>query len=56
MNNIASIIIIACLIVMTIITFVLARLQYKEGYLRGYEEGVKDERARQNRSNATYKK
>lgn len=52
MTTITLIIIIACLCVMTIITFVLARIQYKEGYLKGYEEGVKNERARQwNESN-----
>lgn len=47
MTTITLIIIIVCLCVMTIITFVLARIQYKEGYLKGYEEGVKNERARQ---------
>lgn len=47
MTTITLVIIIVCLCVMTIITFVLARIQYKEGYLKGYEEGVKNERARQ---------
>lgn len=42
------IIIIVSLCIMTIITFVLARIQYKEGYLKGYEEGIKNERARHN--------
>lgn len=51
MTTTTLIVIIICLAAMTIITFVLARLQYKEGYRKGYEEGVKNERARKQNQN-----